>query len=211
MLLNVPPNTSGLISNEDIQVLEEFAELRTSIFSNNLAKHGIVTASSTLGDDNSPFGASRVLEESIYTYWAPEKDQAHWILYLDLKEIITFNVLQLQEPIQLGERIIVFHVDIMNHEGEWGRIWDGTTIGYKRFLQFPEVKSQYLRLVIKRSRGDPLISFIGVHMDPYITLTSLPEPDTTEMVPSNMAKFWSKLKDILFPIPYKEMSLRSQI
>lgn len=32
-LLNVPPNSSGLVSDEDIHVLKEFTELRTSIFS----------------------------------------------------------------------------------------------------------------------------------------------------------------------------------
>ncbi|XP_057760689.1 putative alpha-L-fucosidase 1 [Arachis stenosperma] len=37
LLLNVPPNSSGLISPEDIQVLQEFTELRRSIFSNNFA------------------------------------------------------------------------------------------------------------------------------------------------------------------------------
>jgi alpha-L-fucosidase len=47
LLLNVPPNSSGLISDEDIQVLKEFSELRRSIFSDNLAGNAILNASST--------------------------------------------------------------------------------------------------------------------------------------------------------------------
>ncbi|XP_021766439.1 alpha-L-fucosidase 1-like [Chenopodium quinoa] len=212
LLLNVPPNSSGLISDEDIQVLQEFAELRSSIFSNNLARHAIVFASSTRGDSDSRFGASHVLEENIYTYWAPEKNQAHWILYLDLKDIVAFNVLQLQEPIQLGQRITYFYIDIMKDKGQWKRILDGTTIGYKRLLQFPRVESQYLRLVIEKARGDPLISFVGVHMDPYLTLTSISDTShTTKRLPSNGNDLLSKFKDTLYSIPYRKMSLRSQI
>ncbi|XP_057528034.1 alpha-L-fucosidase 1 [Amaranthus tricolor] len=194
LLLNVPPNSSGLISDEDIKVLQEFSELRNSIFSNNLAKHAIVTASSTRGGRNSPFDASQVTEESIYTYWAPEKDQACWVLYIHLTQKMAFNVVLLREPIQLGQRVIVFHLDIMKDTLEWQNICNGTTIGYKRLLQFPRVESQYMRLVIEKARGDPLISFVGVHMDPYITLTSLPH--TTEKTPSKGAKYLSKLKTI---------------
>lgn len=209
LLLNVPPNSSGLISDEDVKVLQEFSELRNSIFSNNLAKHAIVTASSTRGGSNSPFDASQVTEESIYTYWAPEKDQACWVLYIDLTQKTAINVVQLREPIQLGQRVIVFRLDIMKGAGEWQNICNGTTIGYKRLLQFPRVESQYMRLVIKKARGDPLISFVGVHMDPYITLTSLPH--TTEKTPSKGAKYLSRLKTIFDSIPYNKMSLRSQL
>lgn len=187
-------------------MLHEFAELRSSIFSNNLAKYAIVTASSTRGDTDSRFGASRVLEESIYTYWAPAYDQVCWILYMDLKEILPFNVLQLQEPIHLGQRIISFHVDIMKGNREWHKILDGSTIGYKRLLQFPRVESQYLRFVIEKSHGVPLISFVGVHI---LTLTSL--SNRTKKLPSNGTKFLNKFKDILYSIPNQNMSLRSQI
>lgn len=206
LLLNVPPNSSGLISDEDIQVLKQFSNLRTTIFSNNLAKNAILTASSTRGgrNSNSPFDPIHVIEESIYTYWAPKEDQTNWILYIDLKEIIPFNVLQLQEPIQLGQRIRSFHLDILDDEGEWEKIVNGTTVGYKRLLLFPKVECQYLRLVIEEARADPLISFLGVHMDPYSDLTS--SSYTTRRLPLKRANFFSKLE-----ARYGKLSLLSQI
>ncbi|XP_022732273.1 alpha-L-fucosidase 1 [Durio zibethinus] len=167
LLLNVPPNSSGLISDEDIQVLQEFKELRRSIFSNNLAKNALLNASSTRGGNvNSQFSPYNVLEEGIYTYWAPEEDQSDWVLYLDLQESVSFNVLQVQEPIHLGQRIIEFHLEILNGGG-WKVVINGTTVGYKRLLQFPTVQSQYLKFVIDKSRADPLISFLGIHMDQF--------------------------------------------
>ncbi|WRX34996.1 Glycoside hydrolase [Theobroma cacao] len=170
LLLNVPPNSSGLISDEDIQVLQEFKELRRSIFSDNLAKTAILNASSIRGgNDNSQFSPYNVLEEGIYTYWAPEEDQSDWVLYLNLQESVSFNVLQVQEPIHMGQRIIEFNFEILNGGG-WKKVISGTTVGYKRLLQFPTVKSQYLKFVISKSRADPLISFLGIHMDRFSIL-----------------------------------------
>lgn len=171
LLLNVPPNSSGLISDEDIQVLQEFKELRRSIFSDNLAKNAILNASSVRGgNDNSQFSPYNVLEEGIYTYWAPEEDQSDWVLYLNLQESVSFNVLQVQEPIHMGQRIIEFNLEILNGGG-WKKVISGTTVGYKRLLQFPIVQSQCLKFVISKSRAEPLISFLGIYMDRFSILS----------------------------------------
>ncbi|XP_002523703.2 alpha-L-fucosidase 1 [Ricinus communis] len=169
LLLNVPPNASGLISAEDIQVLQEFAQLRRSIFSYNIAKNKIalLSASSTRGGNgNSQFDPYNVLKEGIYTYWAPEENQYNWELHLELQELVAFNVLQVQEPIHMGQRIIEFHVEILE-DGEWKKVINGTTVGYQRLLQFPTAVSQHIKFVVDKSREDPLISYLGIYMDQF--------------------------------------------
>ncbi|MED6163121.1 L-fucose permease Glucose/galactose transporter [Stylosanthes scabra] len=176
LLLNVPPNSSGLISPEDIQVLQEFTELRRSIFSNNFAINALLDASSTRGggtSDDSNFSPYNVLKEGLYTYWAPEEYQSRWILYIDLQELVSFNVLQLQEPIQMGQRVSEFHLEALHQDGVWKTVTNGTTIGYQRLLLFPKVKSQHLKLVIDKSRADPLISYLGIYMDPVTNWSSI--------------------------------------
>ncbi|KAK4440696.1 Alpha-L-fucosidase 1 [Sesamum alatum] len=167
LLLNVPPNSSGLISQEDIQVLQEFSEIRSSIFSHNLARSASISASSTRGSpSDSHYGSHNVLEDSIYSYWAPDETSSNWILYLDFHEVVTFNVLLVQEPIQMGQRIIEFHLDFLNEKGEWELVTNGTTVGYKRLLKFQSVKTSHLRLVVDKSRANPpLISYLGIYMD----------------------------------------------
>lgn len=168
LLLNVPPNSSGLISQEDIQVLQEFSEIRSSIFSHNLADDASVAASSTRGNLTDPrYSPHNVLEEGIHSYWAPGELELEWILYLDFHEAITFNVLMVQEPIQMGQRIIKFHLDFSDERGRWKAAVNGTTVGYKRLLLFPSVKASSLRLVADRSRAQPLISYVGIYMDPF--------------------------------------------
>ncbi|XAR60015.1 Alpha-L-fucosidase [Bertholletia excelsa] len=167
LLLNVPPNSSGLISDEDIEVLEKFSKLRTSIFSYNLANNAIVNASSTRrGISKSQYASQNVLEESIYSYWAPEKNKTVWKLNLEFEDPVTFNVLQVREPIQMGQRIAKFHLETLDQKGHWEEVTNGTTVGYKRLLRFPTVVSHQLRFVIDESRADPLISYLAIHMDP---------------------------------------------
>ncbi|RHN76005.1 putative alpha-L-fucosidase [Medicago truncatula] len=177
LLLNVPPNSSGLISAEDIQVLREFSELRHSIFSHNFAASASLNASSTRGGiQDTRFSPNKVLEEGIHTYWAPEENQSKWILYINLKKLVSFNVLQVQEPIHMGQRVIKFHLEALNRDGLWKSVVNGTTIGYQRLLLFPKLKSQYLKLVVDKSRAEPLISYLGIYLDP-VTVLSEDMPD----------------------------------
>ncbi|XP_008805724.2 putative alpha-L-fucosidase 1 [Phoenix dactylifera] len=174
LILNVPPNSSGLISDEDLQVLHDFTELRSTIFSHNLAQNAIVTASTVRGGlHDMHFGPYNVLQQGIYSFWAPEEGETEWTIFLDLGRSISFNVLQVQEPVQMGQRVIKFHVDILRNRG-WTTITYGTTIGYKRLLQFPVVETQFLSFIIDDSRADPLISYIGIYLDPFTVINGLP-------------------------------------
>lgn len=165
LLLNVPPNSSGLISEEDIQVLQEFTNLRKTIFSHNLAQDAIVNSNSTRGGSIYPkFAPMNIFQDGIYTYWAPEENESNWELLFDLNKSIQFNVIQIQEPIQMGQRVIAFHIDVLQN-GEWRRLVDGTTIGYKRLLQFSMTEAQFVRFVVDKSRDVPLIAYFGLYLD----------------------------------------------
>ncbi|XP_073140595.1 alpha-L-fucosidase 1 [Henckelia pumila] len=178
-LLNVPPNSSGLISPEDIQVLQEFAEIRSSIFSHNLAKSSLVRASNTRGGVSCPtYGAQRVLEDGIFSYWAPDKAKSDWALFFEFQEEVTFNVLLIQEPIHMGQRVVEFHLDFVNEKGEWEEVTRGTTVGYKRLLLFPSVTCRHLKLEIVRSRSDPLISYVGLYVDRFSVVRHVSLPSS---------------------------------
>ncbi|PKI51940.1 hypothetical protein CRG98_027592 [Punica granatum] len=180
LLLNVPPNVLGLISDEDIKVLREFHELRSSIFSHNLAKTALLNASSTRGGIyNSQYSLQNVLVEGIFSYWAPRENWPYWVLELQFEKPVSFNVLKVQEPIHMGQRVIEFHVKVLSKEGQWRRVINGTTIGYQRLLRFPTLEAKRLRFEIEKSRGDPLISYLGVYLDTFLSLSDLSRTQTT--------------------------------
>lgn len=168
-----------------MQVLQEFTEIRQTIFSQNFAANATVTASTVRGGlGNQQFAPSNVLQESIYSYWAPEEGQSSWEMLFDLGQSASFNVIQLQEPIQMGQRVIKFRVEILVDE-LWQTIVEGTTIGYKRLFQFPVVEGQFLKLSIDGARADPLISFFGVFMDSFSLTYSLENHEKPSVVNSS--------------------------
>ena len=80
---------------------------------------------------------------------------------MDLNEEKTFNVLLLQENITVGQRVEKFVLEYWKN-GEWKKATEGTTIGFKRLLEFPTVTSR-IRLRILSSRLKPALSEIGLY------------------------------------------------
>lgn len=171
LLLNVPPNTTGLISETDVHRLGEFRKAIDTIFSANLAENCFVKVSSQRGGKNGGFGPENMLDnDHLWTYWAPKENDAkyknkkHWIEIKSSNEGLRFNVVRIQEAIGLGQRIKWHEI-----YADGNRIANGTTIGYKRLhrLEMGVVHAYSVKIKIKDSRGLPLISSIGLHFDPY--------------------------------------------
>lgn len=81
-------------------------------------------------------------------------------LELRLPRAETVNRLQLQEYIPLGQRVQRFRVEYSDGK-QWLPVEPGeetTTIGYKRILRFPTVKTRRLRLTILESRAPACLS-----------------------------------------------------
>ncbi|XVF12391.1 hypothetical protein REPUB_Repub08aG0113800 [Reevesia pubescens] len=167
MLLNVPPNSTGLISETDAHRLKEFRSAIDTIFSTNLAEKCSIKTSSQRGGKGGGFGPENVLDsDHLWTYWVPrgidgDKKQ-HWIEIRVPNGRMRFNVVRIQEAIGLGQRIIRHEIFV---DGK--KLVEGTTVGYKRLHKLEEVHGRVVRIIIKESRGLPLISSIGLHFDPY--------------------------------------------
>ncbi|KAL8543878.1 hypothetical protein ACS0TY_004436 [Phlomoides rotata] len=164
LLLNVPPNTTGLISESDVERLQQLRGAIDSIFSSNLAQKCWVKASSERGGG---FGAENVLDDDhLWTYWAPSEDEEEesWIEFRAKKGKIVFNVVRIQEAIGLGQRIKKHEIYV-----DGTRLARGSTVGYKRLhrLKMGVVHAFSVRIKIVKSKETPLISSLGLHYDPY--------------------------------------------
>lgn len=168
MLLNVPPNSTGLISDIDVQRLREFRKAIDTIFSENLADKCTIEASSQRGGKDGGFGPENALDtDHLWTYWAPgdDKNEEHWIqINAQDQKGLKFNVIRIQEAIGLGQRIKehVVYVD--------GKlVAKGSTVGYKKLhrLENGVINGHVVKIKITKSRAPPLISSVGLHFDPY--------------------------------------------
>ncbi|CAK9169856.1 unnamed protein product [Ilex paraguariensis] len=167
LLLNVPPNTTGLISETDVHRLKEFKGAIDTIFSTNLAEKCSIKASSQRGGKNGGFGPKNVIDnDHLWTYWAPndEDKEDHWIELRATNEKLKFNVVRIQEAIGLGQRIKRHEIYV-----DGARVASGTTVGYKKLhrLEKGVLHGYSLKIKIMGSKGIPLISSVGLHFDPF--------------------------------------------
>lgn len=162
LLLNIPPDKQGLIQKNDKKALKEWKNAIDKIFRENLAEGASVTTTNTRKGN---FDPSNTIDNNKDTYWMTEPGITTAKIEYKLKETKTFDVLQLQENILIGQRVESFYLEIWNNQ-KWEKVTEGTTIGYKRLLRFPAVTSDRVRLVITGSRESPTISTFGLYKRP---------------------------------------------
>ncbi len=155
LLLNIPPDTRGLIHESDVKALQGWTKLRHDTFNKNLAAGAKVKVTGK--------NKKAILDGKYDTHFTTksEKDTTA-VIELKLDGEQTFDVLMLQENISVGQRIEKFAFDYWK-DGQWHQATEGTTVGYKRLLRFKPVTASKVRLRIESSRLNPTISEIGLY------------------------------------------------
>ena len=167
LLLNVPPDTRGLIPAADSLRLVEFRKALDCIFSQNLAVKAKASASHIRGKAYSP---ANVLDTQYHTYWTVPDSCLSPTLTLNFDKPVAFNRVMLQEYIPLGQRVEQFRVEVFNDSINsvntgWRTLARGTTIGYKRILLTPLCTAQKVRIVFENSLACPVINHLGLFLD----------------------------------------------
>jgi alpha-L-fucosidase len=164
LLLNIPPNKDGLISDVDKTRLMEFKHSIDTTFGDNLAQGATVTASNTRGSD---FEAKQVLGSGSGKYWAAADGVTNASVTLDLGAVKHFNLVALQEPIQMGLRVTGYTLETWDGHN-WNSVASGKCIGHQAIVSFPSVDASKIRLNITSARACPAISSIKIYNDPHV-------------------------------------------
>ena len=139
LLLNIPPDRRGRIHEIDSLRIKELKEYIDNTFRTDLL----------IGKHRKWKASSNESKE-----FTVSKDAI-------------FNTLLIQEDITKGQRVEAFTLEALCN-GEWTQIAEGTTIGYKRLLKFPDTKADKIRLTITSVRNRAIISEIGLYYAPDI-------------------------------------------
>jgi alpha-L-fucosidase len=169
LLLNFPIDRHGLIHPNDEKAAVQLADAVKEAFAVDLAERALVTVSNVRGHAK-VFAGDRATDGKKDTYWATDDGVTVASMTLDFGKPVVFNCWMAQEYIRLGQRVRSFTVEAMV-EGKWRELAKGTTIGYRRILRFPAVRSAQLRFTITGAKACPVISHVGVFDVPAV-LTS---------------------------------------
>jgi len=165
-LLNIPVDNRGLVHENDSAALMSLRKMLDKSFSDNLAQEAKIIATNIRGNSNK-YSASNVLDRDLETYWVSDEGIIQSSLAFEFDKPIKFNRFLVQEYIQLGQRIKSFQIKAWINR-KWEIVDEATTIGYKRILRFPMVKTQKIKLNILDARACPVISNIEVYKAPEL-------------------------------------------
>ena len=155
LLLNVPPDKRGLISDSDVAALQGFQKLKQATFAVNLAKGARIRCANGMH-------TAALLDGAINTFFTTSGKDTATSIELQLPAAQTFDVLQLQEHIAAGQRIEKFTAEYWDGT-QWKAFTAGTTIGYKRLLKFTAVTASRIRFNILSSRLNPQLAELGLY------------------------------------------------
>ena len=159
MLLNLSPDTRGLIPDNQLASLHGMARVVDETFAKNLATGGRLEADSS-NRANLP---SLALDQNLDTWWEAAQGKKTATLTLKLPGAITFDIISLQEAVDhRGQRIESFAVDAWDGS-KWNTLDEQTTIGHKRLLRLNSpVSTEQVRIRITSSRLEPTLAEIGL-------------------------------------------------
>ena len=163
LLLNVPPDQRGLISDFDIQRLMEFKRWREKAFNVDLAQGADVTATNTRGVGFEP---ENVLDGSENKYWATADDISRADLQIEFAEERGINAILLREYIPLGQRVKGFVVKALLGD-EFQVVARGTTIGNRRIVTFENIKTKKVIVTID-AKAAILLSSVKLYSCPPV-------------------------------------------
>jgi alpha-L-fucosidase len=158
LILNVPPDRRGLISDRDSAALIRFAQYRIASFFNNLIinENAVIfwkgeNITGILGDGNGDFNlGKKYRNENLEILF----DHPLWV-----------NCVFLKEEMALGQRIKSFSIELYNGDSlVYSKV--NSTVGDHRLLSFPGIYSNRLVIKILDAKAEPILNGLGVYQIP---------------------------------------------
>lgn len=155
LLLNVPPDTRGLIHQNDSLALMGFKKMLEDNFRQDLIanKKAIIAERKEIKESTAITDNNNDTSEKF-----SQKKKGSISINLNLP--IEVNCISISEDITDGQLISKWEIQIL-HKNIKIKSIKGTTIGKKRILTFPSVKGDTIRLKILESQGIASISNIS--------------------------------------------------
>lgn len=161
LLLNIPPMKNGKIHEKDMAILKRLGAFINDTFKNNLLKNALIT---TVPEHDCRGNSPDMMRTDDYnTYFMNKEGENKLLIEIKFDECKKLKYLVLKEAITFSQRVEKFNVYFNDESGNKIKIFEGTTIGYKRIIDLKGTKTDNLTIEIEDSRVAPVMSFVGVY------------------------------------------------
>ena len=165
LLLNVPPNKEGRISDVDVERLVKMGDRIYSMFSKPVTISKI-TAPEHEGSNKIRNVLNYSYNKNSYdptSYYTPKIDSETYVVELKFDKFYPIDKVRLVENVAFSQRIEEYNI-YTTISGKQILLYNGTTIGYNRIaILNKKITTDNISIVIKKSRFKPYIEYIGVY------------------------------------------------
>lgn len=149
MLLNVPPDKTGLINEREIKTLSEFTRLITEPFKDEIKGHSCFIVNLD--------GKERQVKDNIFHF---EKAEAALKVKLAAGEKV--SIITFREDLRFSQRVESFNV-YCKKNGKYKKIYKGTVVGSKKIIKLRRpIHTDEIIIVPTQSRKNPMLT--DLHM-----------------------------------------------
>lgn len=164
LLLNFPVALDGRIPAVDSARVVAWHDYIQQAFRTNLLRGAKVSASPQR--QGRTFSPSHLTDGKNATYWAAPDGTETAEITFSFARPTEINNVALQEHIALGQRVERFALEVADDAGRFVPVATQdtlTTIGYKRLVRFPLVRTKALRVRVLASRGPVCLNSVAAY------------------------------------------------
>ncbi len=189
----IAPDRRGLLEEEDVVRLRELGDYVRTMQATDFARGRKVASAQTRGEAPC-FAAANVTDGCYDSYWATNDGVLRGDIEIDLGGPVTFNVVEAQEYVPLGQRVKAWSVEVQL-DGQWREIGRATTIGYKRVLRVPTTTASKARIRILDALACPAINNVSLYRAPVLmrdpVITRAPDGMVSIDAPEGATAFYA--------------------
>ena len=154
LLLNIPPDTRGLIHEKDVAVLAELGERIRSGLATKIAMRGVRGS-----QEKRDYPISNILKGGVYSPELSDK----YVMEFTFKEVSKIDKVVIREDVTHSQRIEEFAIYIQ-YRGRMKRVYKGTTVGMCKVALFKKwTYADGMILMINECRNEPFIEEVSVY------------------------------------------------
>ncbi|HEX5790051.1 MAG TPA: discoidin domain-containing protein, partial [Luteolibacter sp.] len=166
MMYGFAPDRRGQFPEEDIAGAVALKTMLDEIQQTDFAAGKPITADTTW-KSIAGHEVAKSVDGDPLSYWSADESSTSATLEVDLGKPCQFNVVNLQEPVFMGQRVKKYRVEYLDGE-TWKSFSEGTTIGHRKLDHRAAVTASKVRLIIDDARAYPLISTFSLHFTSFI-------------------------------------------
>lgn len=159
LLLNLPPDTRGLVHENDVESLLGLNKVLEDSLAVDFAKGASVTADSVRDAKSKP---ENLLSGNYDHFYASDDNCTTPEIIFELEGEKTFNSFILEEVIELSHRVSGFEVSA-EIDGDWKTLYKGECIGYRCAQHFETITAQKVKIKITEALGAPVLRKFSLH------------------------------------------------